>query len=285
VLRATFDPSRLLDGLTPENSDVVVTIGPATVISFPPVGGRGKLKSKRGRLWRYRLEATHAERDSCRLKIETVKGRMKLTADMIDLRGVRALGPKEVPFSLTVAGATFTKSIGMGEKEDRWKYRYHAGSRVEMDGRPGGAYIPEEEEEEEPEFPPPPPGPVTFRVLAAGGFSPEMAERTTVCRTTDAFDAEWPRYSTYLRMSKPAIDFTKEIVVIIDQGWFTGTGWYPEVTGVTEVGVGLRVDWVAWTPGNCPGLGAPSSPFVILAVTRRDGEVTFEKSTAAQSCF
>ena len=138
LLSVAFDPDLLSPDLPPHESTLSVTIGPETVISLPDAADRGKwrVKEKKG-LYRFNRKRTKRHPDTLDLKVNVVKGVLKLTADRLDLSGLHGNGPKDVVFTVTVSGATCTKTVTMGQKDWRWRYRYTTKGRVNPKGVPG----------------------------------------------------------------------------------------------------------------------------------------------------
>jgi hypothetical protein len=86
-------------------------------------------------------------------------------------------------------------------------------------------------------------------------------------------------------MSPPIVDFSTEIVVLIDLGGRPTGGYSVDVVRATATGQNLKIDWVETRPGaNCVVTTALTRPFVFAAVSRRDGTVTFSGSVRTVNC-
>ena len=98
--------------------------------------GIWRVKEKKG-VYRYRRKRTKQHRDSLDLKLNLRKGVLKLEADRLDLSELYGRGPEEVTFSLTVSGAQFSKTLELGQRDRRWRYRYTSKGHVDPKGPPG----------------------------------------------------------------------------------------------------------------------------------------------------
>jgi hypothetical protein len=291
LLKARFDPSLLSRSPAPEEGVVRVTIGPETVISLPVVETRGKWKVKKSRVFRYRQEATRKSPGSILLKIKPEKGKMVLRGDGLDLDAIRAAGPEEITFTFEFDGAVYSKTLDMGARNDRFRYRFVPGSGGGGSGFPG--------------FPPGGGGsgggggggggglPVSFRVLGSGSFPTGISTPvTTVIRDQTTYFSEWfkrhPAPAPGMGMpvqAPPSVDFTTELVVLVDLGGRPTGGYSVTVTGAGESGNGLAVTWQETKPGtNCIVTQAITYPHVFAAVTRREGAVTFSGSVVTKNC-
>ncbi|MEN8149917.1 MAG: protease complex subunit PrcB family protein [Planctomycetota bacterium] len=283
LVRAAFDPSLLVEGLDPGNCALSVTVGPEAVISLPPLTERDRLRSKRNGVWTFKRKATRTNRDSLKLRIHLGKGVMTLSGERLNLSEVRGLGAEEVSFSLSVAGATFSKTLEMGVKDSRWRYRYTGKGHGIGGGFPGGL-----------------PGgggggtggAVAVRTLSYGSFPASSTFQAMVLRTEQAYSTEFrrrfPPPPPGMGMpiySPPPVDFTMEMVVLIDLGSRSTGGYTVGVSRAVENGTGLLVYWQETRPGaNCAVTMAITNPFVFVAVSRRDGAVSFTGSTVTKNC-
>ena len=133
---------------------------------------------------------------------------------------------------------------------------------------------------------------VSFRTLHQSSFPSMTAFQTVVLRTQSAYSTEWfrrypppPPGVGAPVVSPPPVDFSREIVVLIDLGTRPTGGYSVAVTQAEASGTGLRISWQETKPGaNCVVTMATMNPFVFAAVTRRDGTVTFSGGTVTRNC-
>jgi len=286
-LSVAFDPDLLSPSIPPHQGQLTVTIGPETVISLPDFAGRGKwqVKEKKG-IYKFRRKRTKKHPDTLDMKVNVVKGVMKLTADRLDLSDLQGEGPDEVAFAVTVSGATCAKTVKMGQRDLRWRYRYTTKGKVNPKGLPGGgggggggSGLPGD-------------GPVSIRILNQGSHPGLTTYNTTVIRTQQAYTTEWfKRYPPpppglgMPVMAPPTVDWSTEMVVIIDLGTRPSAGYGVNLIRATATGQNLKVDWVENQPGaNCVVATVITYPFVIGAVARRTGAVTFNGSVKTVNC-
>jgi hypothetical protein len=287
-ISGAFDPNRVSPTFDPESDSLSVTIGPVTVISFPSEEPRANLKTGKSSKFVCVLKKTRDARDSRKLVIDAAKGKFTLKARRIDLEALKSAGPEDVTITLAIGDAVYSNTLTMGQKDGRWRFRFVAGAGGWPSGVPGL-----------------PPGgggggggggagggPVTFRILPQGPLMGLTTFTTTVVRTGAEFNAEWwkrypplPPGSKAPIMLPPKVDFTKEMVVIIDLGMRPSAGYTMDVTKATAVGNGVKIDWVEKKPGpNCVVATVITQPVVLAAVSRRDGTVTFSGSVQTINC-
>jgi hypothetical protein len=286
ALSGAFDPGRVSPTYSPESGGLSVSIGPATVISLPSEDPRASLKFGNSSKFVYVVKKTREAQDSLKLAIDLAKGKFSLKCLRIDLESLKAAGPKDVPFALSIGDAVFTNTLTLGEKDGRWRFRFVAGSGGWPPGIPGIT-----------------PGggggggigggaPVSFRTLRQGSMPGLTTFQTLVVRTETAYYTEWfkrfpppPPGMGMPVMSPPKVDFATEMVVIIDLGVRPTGGYLVDIRKASAQGGGLRVEWVEKKPGaNCVVTQATTMPFVIAAVSRRDGAVSFSGSVQTVNC-
>jgi hypothetical protein len=285
-VKGAFDPSRVSKTFDPESGGLSVSVGPATVMSLPPIDPRATWKFPKSTKFVYLLKKTRDEPDSLKLVVDLEKGRFSVKGRRIDLEALKAAGPDDVTITLTVDGTAFSKTIKMGAKDGQWKFRFVKGAGGWPPGIPGI-----------------PPGggggggtggggSVSFRILKVGPMMGLTTFTTTVARTGTEYYAEWakrypppPPGSKAPVMVPPNVDFTKEMVVIIDLGTRPSGGYTMDIRNVTALGTGLLVEWVEKKPGaNCVVPSVITQPFIMAAVSRRDGAVSFKGSVQTISC-
>jgi hypothetical protein len=247
------------------------------------------VKESKG-VYRYRLKRTKDHPDSLDLKVHAVKGVLKLSADRLDLSDLQGQGPDSVTFTLSIGESSTSSTVKMGRKDSRWRYRYTTKGKVDVKGPPGGTGggggggggggLPGGET-------------LSVRNLGEGWTFAPTGFRTTVLRTQQEYDAEWwqrfptpPPGSKAPSVVQPGVDFTKEMVVLIELGTRPTLGYRMSATGAKAVGTtGVDVEWEERKPGaNCVVSQVVASPFLFAAVTRREGIVTFSGSVVTVNC-
>jgi hypothetical protein len=128
----------------------------------------------------------------------------------------------------------------------------------------------------------PPPGPITTRVLDSGSFSAVTRRWCVVARNWTEYGAMWARHSPPMPpgvgapdVPPPPVDFATEMVIAVFLG---PRSWGDRVyiTSVTE-----KDGIVTVVSMEVAGTTAVAShPYEIIAVTRRDGVVSFVHSSA-----
>jgi hypothetical protein len=83
----------------------------------------------------------------------------------------------------------------------------------------------------------------------------------------------------------PAVDFTREMVVLAALGERSSGGYSILIDSATETANGVTINVRSVSPGsNCGVTAALTQPLDIARVTRRDGSVAFAETTATQNC-
>jgi hypothetical protein len=147
----------------------------------------------------------------------------------------------------------------------------------------------------------PPPGgggggggttPLSFRVLDQGTDSLISSFRLTEARDIAAWGALWCEHHGVMPpgvgapdIGPPLVDFDTEIVVGIFLGTRPTAGFTVDVVSVAASGDGLAVDYLEVEKGaSCGVAQVITTPFVLVAVTRRDGPVTYSGMTRVDDC-
>jgi hypothetical protein len=276
TVKGRFEP-----GIDPgPGAGISFRVGPVTVLSETAPDSRPKIVTVRKR--------TRERPDSVKLKVDVEKGKFCLKARRVDLDALRSAGPEDVTFTLEIDGAVFAGTITMGEKDGRWRFRYVPGSGGWPPGIPGinpggggggggtggGG------------------GPVTLRILGQGSFPWRTTFQTTVVRTQTDYYTEWfnrfpppPPGMGMPVMMPPKVNWSTEMVVIIDLGMRPTGGYGVNLIRATALGTGLKIEWVENRSGqNCIVTQAVTYPFVFAAVSRRDGAVSFSGSVKTINC-
>jgi hypothetical protein len=86
-------------------------------------------------------------------------------------------------------------------------------------------------------------------------------------------------------MVPPSVDFTKEIVVAVGLGMRPTGGYSVTVLKAVQQGTGALVTWEETKPGpKCVVTQALTYPFVIAAITRVEGTVSFTGQSKTIFC-
>jgi hypothetical protein len=121
-----------------------------------------------------------------------------------------------------------------------------------------------------------------------GSFSGLRQPVRTVVRTNDAWTEMWTaiQQGTDPVPPVPAIDFGREMVIIVAMGEQRSTGYGVTIERVSEAGDG-GIDAIVRTrrPGNGCVVGAAlTQPLDIVRVPRRDGAVRFWEQSETIDC-
>jgi hypothetical protein len=128
----------------------------------------------------------------------------------------------------------------------------------------------------------PPPGPVTIRVLDSGSFSAVTSRWYVVARNSVEYGAMWARHRPPMPpgvgapdVPPPTVDLAKEMVIAV----FLGPRSWGDRVYITSVEEREGILTVVST--EVPGTAAVAChPYEIIAVSRRDGVVSFIHATA-----
>jgi hypothetical protein len=115
-----------------------------------------------------------------------------------------------------------------------------------------------------------------FRTIDKGDQSLFDDGRQMVVRTTAEWSALWREHAG--ERPQPPIDLSKEMIVGVFLGSRPTAGFTIEIVGIEDVDGGLRVRYREARP-PAGGLTAQvlTSPYHLVAIPRRAGEVRFER--------
>lgn len=123
------------------------------------------------------------------------------------------------------------------------------------------------------------------RVLTqkASGFD-EPAE--LAIRDRAALESAWARLFNQVQGNPaPAVDFTRETVILVALGRRSSGGYGVHVDAVTRSGDGAVVRYTATSPApDCMTTQALTSPVEVIRAPRIGGTVRFERRDAVQRC-
>jgi hypothetical protein len=130
------------------------------------------------------------------------------------------------------------------------------------------------------------PAPSSFsRILTqnTSGFD-ESAE--LAIRDQAALESAWARLFNQVQGNPaPAVDFTRETVILVALGRRTSGGNAVRVDGVTRAGEGALVRYTATSPGpGCMTTQSLTSPVDVVRVPRISGAVRFERHEVVERC-
>lgn len=116
-----------------------------------------------------------------------------------------------------------------------------------------------------------------MRTIDAGAHSTQDEPRLVVVRTPDAWAALWRRHSPARPL--PQVDFSKEMVVGVFLGTRPTPGYGVIIDSVSDENGTLLVRYREKRPPRDAILAQVlTSPFALVAVPARAGDVRFEKS-------
>jgi len=112
-------------------------------------------------------------------------------------------------------------------------------------------------------------------------------ETLSVIKDQGAWQTLWN--SIHANMSPappiPAVDFTKEMILVAAAGQKPSSGYTMAITSAVEANGEVTVSVDAMSPGSkCVGLTVMTSPVDLARVTRRDGPVRFNVARRTRDC-
>ena len=117
---------------------------------------------------------------------------------------------------------------------------------------------------------------VPMRTLDKGTQSGIDDMRTVTVRSADEWTKLWRAHSA--DKAPPAVDFSREMVVGVFLGSRPTSGYAVEITSVREEAASLVVQYRTGSPsGDMITAQVITSPFHLVAIPRREGDVRFEK--------
>jgi hypothetical protein len=283
VLLRTFDLAQ--EGLT-------VSIGPVMLVELPPdvpssVDEAATLVQKDQWRWVYREKKSAVRTGIRRLKLDTGSGRIALKAKRLDLSALRDAGAADVTVRVTLGEEIFETTLDL-TTNGRRKWGYKA--------VPAG-FVPRPPVSVDDPLPPPPgPGPgekLSFRVLDQGATSGVTTSQNFVLRNATEYASLWTTHRTNWTGPwdppppgpRPAVDWSKEIVVAVFTGPKGTAGYQANILNVTASGNGAVVSFEDVQPGpTCVVFQAVTQPFIFIAMTRVAGTVTFKGKIRVQNC-
>jgi len=261
-----------------------LSVGGETVLAFPPVDDRARLDRESGRRWRYRERKSKDRSGVRRLYLNASSGLFELKAKKLDLGALHSAGPEGVRVVVTLGESVFTADLDLRVKEKAWTFKA-AKPGLPPWSPPSGTW--------------PPPAGFSFRILEVGGASAISAPETAVARNMTEYVALWARHHPPIpcldprmcpgvpEFGPPAVDFTKEIVVAVFLGQAMN-GETADILSAVRDGTGASVTWAEVRLGlTCPVpmyVTIPT-PYVLAAITRVEGTVSFEKRVTVKQCF
>ncbi|MHC4470539.1 MAG: protease complex subunit PrcB family protein [Planctomycetota bacterium] len=284
TLRAEFPPHVIPVSFRPGRDAMSVAIGGVPVISLPPVDERVGLRSKGISRWVYRERRSPARAGIRRFCLDLGAAKLKLKAKRLDLSALR--GSSTMPVALALGGTTFAADLDMEER--RSGLRFRGPGYV-----PGASEPPEEVPGED----------LSFRIVAEGDCWVWQAKNVVV-RT----DAEWlalfyeyngdpppepkfpigpgddpiPPPPPYL---PPPVDFEEEFVAAVFLGERPTDGHSARVRSVKAFPWGVEAGYEETRPGQtCPVNQTTTRPFVIVAIVKSPGQVSFRGTVVTKNC-
>ena len=269
-IKARFGAHLVPGSYDPATDGAEVTIGPLPVISFPPIPPCATLLERNSKFV-FRERRT----DDCpavrRLVVSSRKNRVTVKVKGVDLAALHTAGLEDVVVSLRLGETEFAATITLTEKGSGWRYKASKWN-VHIKPPPDDGGGPPDDD--------PPPVP-KFRVLFAGAGPYVATTQAFVARTQTEYDALWyarqaPPAPGFPPPPQPAVDFTKEIVVVVDQGLGGTPPLALAIRDVVPVGNGARVHYLETLAGpNCPVPMYVGGPYLFAAITRVTGSVSF----------
>ncbi|MEW6322870.1 MAG: protease complex subunit PrcB family protein [Acidobacteriota bacterium] len=114
------------------------------------------------------------------------------------------------------------------------------------------------------------------KVLAADAMSNVERPRQAVARTASEWDALWRDHAG--ARPRPDVDFSTTMVAAVFLGTRMTAGFEVAVTGTRRDGDALVIEWAEHAPPrDAITAQVITSPAVLVALPRFDGEVRFER--------
>jgi len=115
-----------------------------------------------------------------------------------------------------------------------------------------------------------------MRTVDKGTQSGVDDPRTVAVRSADDWTTLWRAHA--VGKAPPAVDFSREMVVGVFLGSRPTAGYAVEIVGVREESAALVVQYRTASPGgDVMTAQVITSPFHLVAVPKREGDVRFEK--------
>ena len=119
------------------------------------------------------------------------------------------------------------------------------------------------------------------------GYSGINQPETSVIRDAEEWERTWARVvsSRTPMPPTPAVDFSRDMVVLIGIGMRPNGGYLAEVIQVVSMTNGIGVDYRAVSPGaNCINTQALTQPIDLVVVPRIAGEAMFARHDQVHNC-
>jgi len=114
------------------------------------------------------------------------------------------------------------------------------------------------------------------RPVARGAISRIVEPQQVTVADQSAWATLWARHAP--GRERPAVDFSREIVIAIFMGQRTTAGYAVDVVGVREEGGATVVDYKeSAPPRDAITAQVMTSPFVMVAIRKPAGAIRFEK--------
>jgi hypothetical protein len=123
--------------------------------------------------------------------------------------------------------------------------------------------------------------------LSFSYYSGITESRRLVVRDQAAWQQVWNDIYkfTFPAPALPAVDFTREMVIVAALGQRPTGGFSIFIDGATETANGVTINVRSVSPGaGCAVTLALTNPVDIARVSRRDGTVAFAETSATQNC-
>jgi len=135
-------------------------------------------------------------------------------------------------------------------------------------------------------------GPLPVRAIAAPDGAPCCRDSgfadpvELVVRSPTEWQAAWRSLGAARPGERaPAVDFRRDMVLVVATGTRPTGGWSIAVERVVRTGGALRVDLVESSPGpTCLVMQMLTHPAAVVAVPRAEGPVTFSRRTEVRVC-
>ena len=285
ALEAWLFPETPLWDLDPAVDPLRVTVGGTVLLDGPPFAGRTRTGAGPLAEIRVAQRGAPSPRSRVSLRLDPLSGRLRLRARAVDVSLLRASGAGPMEVRVEFGGQSAQDSVAVAAVGP---------ARLSYPPPPGSAILPVPIPAPPP-GPAPVPGPVTWSEITGlpGGLSPRGA-KALVFRDSASWSTYWTSKVPWFG-APPAVDFTKDMVVIVGAAgryWSdpfpggTSHNYYIRIRSVQATGTGLQdlaiaFDLYDWSPSPIPGSVMPGDvfyPFIVLRVSQRAGVVALAET-------
>jgi hypothetical protein len=256
-IRGRFQPTAALANYDPGTDAARLTVGPAYVLSASEQPGTRVVVRKHRRVSFRSTRMTRLR--GYMLSIDLQRGRFVARARGVDVGALLSQGPARVAVSLSIGDVEYHATIAPRAYVRRWQHRAPRGTPI-----PSGPEGPGSEGSE-----------TQFSVLGSGdyGWQGPAFTRAFAVRTQDDLDRVWSFRSG--GDPAPQVDFTQDIVLVIDLGRRPTLRYRADVVRVLVGTCGPIVEFTEFEPSVAEQ--AEGHPWTAVTIGSVDGDVEWRR--------